>query len=142
MAKHTPFYAAHIKYGGKMVEFAGYDLPIQYEGYGLIAEHHAVRQKAGLFDVSHMGEFIITGENAEAFVDYIVSGDVRGLGDGQIRYTLMPNKNGGAVVRLKDPKYRQELLSFLINKKLPVERFEVLEPSLEEIFVEKVGDGK
>lgn len=59
MAKKTPLYETHVKYGGQIVEFAGYELPVQYEGHGLIKEHTAVRTAAGLFDVSHMGELIV-----------------------------------------------------------------------------------
>ncbi len=97
MAKRTPLYDLHVKYGGQIVEFAGYELPVQYEGYGLIKEHIAVRTKAGLFDVSHMGELVISGENAEAAVNELITNEVRNMYDGQVKYSLLPNDKGGAV---------------------------------------------
>jgi aminomethyltransferase len=97
MAKKTPFYDAHVKHGGDMVEYAGYLLPVRYEGFGVIAEHKAVRERAGLFDVSHMGEFFVSGENAEAALNYLLSNDIRGMYDGQVRYSIVPNETGGAV---------------------------------------------
>ena len=63
--KRTPLYAKHVELGAKLVDFAGYQMPIQYTG--IIQEHNAVRHSAGLFDVSHMGEFIITGDGAEVY---------------------------------------------------------------------------
>ena len=68
MEKKTPLYETHLALGGKMVPFAGYLLPVQYPA-GVIAEHMAVRQKCGLFDVSHMGEFVLEGEGAEDFLN-------------------------------------------------------------------------
>ena len=97
MAKRTPLYDKHVKYGGQIVDFAGYELPVQYEGLGVIKEHTAVRTQAGLFDVSHMGELLVMGENAEAALNELLTNDIRGMGDGQIRYSLLPNDKGGAV---------------------------------------------
>ena len=96
MAKRTALYENHVAHGGKIVEFAGYELPVQYEA-GVITEHMAVRTKVGLFDVSHMGEVLIKGKNAEAALNYILTNDIRGMYDGQVRYTLIPNDKGGAV---------------------------------------------
>lgn len=97
MAKRTPLYDMHVKYGGQIVDFAGYELPVQYEGLGVLKEHTAVRTNAGLFDVSHMGELIISGENAETALNYLLTNDIRGMYDGQVRYSLLPNENGGAI---------------------------------------------
>lgn len=97
MAKRTPLYDIHVKYGGKIVDFAGYELPVQYEGLGVIEEHNAVRSKVGLFDVSHMGELLVAGENAESALNYMLTNDIRGMYDGQVRYSLLPNDKGGAV---------------------------------------------
>jgi len=110
MAKKTPLYDAHIKYGGDMVEYAGFLLPVRYEGLGVITEHKAVRQSAGLFDVSHMGEFIVSGPNAEAALNYLISNDIKGMYDGQVKYSVLPNEKGGAlddilVYRLDANKY-------------------------------------
>lgn len=95
MARKTALYDRHIALGGKMVEFAGYMLPVQYSGITL--EHRAVRQEAGIFDVSHMGEFLFTGEGAEEALNRLLTNDIRGMRDGQARYSLMANERGGAV---------------------------------------------
>ena len=93
--KRTPFYQSHIKYGGKLIDFGGWALPVQYSG--IIDEHHKVRKEAGLFDVSHMGEVTVEGENALAFLQYLVANDVARLEIGQILYTHMLYPTGGTV---------------------------------------------
>lgn len=92
----TPLYDSHVKYGGKIVPFAGYLLPVQYET-GVIAEHMAVRQACGLFDVSHMGEVIYKGADALANLNKLLTNDFGGMYDGQVRYSPMCNENGGVV---------------------------------------------
>lgn len=96
MAKRTALYDNHVAHGGKIVEFAGYELPVQYTA-GLMTEHLAVRKNVGLFDVSHMGEVIVKGANAEEALNAIVTNDIRGMYDGQVRYSLLPNEHGGAI---------------------------------------------
>jgi glycine cleavage system T protein (aminomethyltransferase) len=93
--RRTPLYEVHKKLGAKMVPFAGYEMPIQYEG--IVAEHRAVRARAGIFDLSHMGEFVFTGKGARATVDHLVSSDVAGLAVGQARYGLLCNERGTIV---------------------------------------------
>mgnify|MGYP001261288502 FL=1 len=85
----------HKSLGGKMVEFAGYYMPVQYEG--VKAEHHTVRNEVGVFDVSHMGEVFVSGEKALDFLQYITTNDVSKLTPGKIQYTCLPNENGGIV---------------------------------------------
>lgn len=85
----------HEDLGAKMVDFAGYFMPVQYEGVN--AEHQAVREEVGIFDVSHMGEIFVSGEKAEEFLQYITSNDVAKLTSGKIQYTCFPNKEGGIV---------------------------------------------
>lgn len=85
----------HEKLGAKMVPFAGYIMPLQYEGLNI--EHNQVRNKVGIFDVSHMGEFMVTGEKAEAFLQKVTSNDVSKLTDGKVQYSCLPNENGGIV---------------------------------------------
>jgi aminomethyltransferase len=92
-AKKTPLYDRHIEAGGKIVEFAGYFMPVQYEG--IIAEHEHVRNKAGIFDLTHMGEIEITGENAPAFANHIITNDVASLPTGGIVYTAICREDGG-----------------------------------------------
>src|SRR3954471_23507732 len=95
MLKRTPLHDSHVLLGARMVEFAGWDMPVQYSGP--IPEHLAVRQAAGLFDVSHMGEIEVSGPGAEAFVDYVTPNDVRGLEHNQAHYTVLCNESGGIV---------------------------------------------
>ena len=86
---------SHEKFGGKMIEFAGYYMPVQYEG--VKAEHDTVRNTVGVFDVSHMGEVFVSGENSLYFLQYITSNDVSNLIPGKIQYTCLPNTDGGIV---------------------------------------------
>lgn len=92
----TPLYSRHVALGGKIVPFAGYLLPVQYPT-GLIKEHMAVRQQAGLFDVSHMGEVLIQGKDAFNNVQNFVTVDVAEMTDGSVKYTPMCNYSGGVV---------------------------------------------
>ncbi|MBL7701027.1 MAG: glycine cleavage system aminomethyltransferase GcvT [Ferruginibacter sp.] len=93
--KNTPFTQKHIDLGAKMAEFAGYNMPISYSGIN--DEHAAVRNSAGVFDVSHMGEFILKGENALDLIQRITSNDASKLTDGKAQYSCFPNKDGGIV---------------------------------------------
>ena len=85
----------HTSLGAKMVPFAGYSMPVLYTN--LIQEHHAVRNAVGVFDVSHMGEFIVKGERATEFLQYVTSNDVSALYDGKVQYSCLPNDKGGIV---------------------------------------------
>jgi aminomethyltransferase len=93
--KRTPLYDAHRQLGARMVEFAGWEMPVQYEG--IIAEHRAVRRGAGLFDVSHMGEIEISGAHALAACQRVTTNDVARLRDGEAQYTLLCLPSGGVV---------------------------------------------
>lgn len=93
--KNTPLTQKHIDLGAKMASFAGYNMPIQYTS--IIEEHHCVRNAVGMFDVSHMGEFIIKGAGALDFLQNIVSNDVSKLEKNQAMYAYFPNENGGIV---------------------------------------------
>ncbi len=93
--KTTCLHDEHVALGAKMSPFAGFDMPIQYAG--IIREHNAVRQAVGMFDVSHMGEILVDGEDAETFVNHIFTNDVRGLEPGHILYGMMCYPDGGVV---------------------------------------------
>ena len=93
-AKRTPLYDLHVELGAKMVPFAGYAMPVQYPT-GILTEHLHTREKAGLFDVSHMGQVRIRGANAATALETLVPGDVVGLAAGAIRYSLFTNEAGG-----------------------------------------------
>jgi aminomethyltransferase len=93
--KNTPFTQKHIALGAKMAPFAGYNMPISYTGIN--DEHHAVRTNAGVFDVSHMGEFMIKGPNALDLIQRVTSNDASKLSAGKAQYSCLPNKEGGIV---------------------------------------------
>ena len=107
--KKTALHAEHLAEGAKMVPFAGYDMPVQYEG--LKAEHFAVREKAGIFDVSHMGEFIVKGSGARAFLQWVTSNDVDRLVPGKVQYSCLPNEMGGIVDDLLVTAQRSGILA-------------------------------
>jgi aminomethyltransferase len=93
--KSTPFTRKHIALGAKMAEFAGYNMPISYSGIN--DEHAAVRNNAGVFDVSHMGEFVLKGENALDLIQRVTTNDASKLTAGKAQYSCMPNEEGGIV---------------------------------------------
>jgi len=94
-ARQTPLYNSHVRLGGKLVPFAGWALPVQYSG--VIPEHNTVRNAAGLFDVSHMGEIIVTGPEAEKALNYLTCNDVSKIYDGKAQYNAITNEAGGVV---------------------------------------------
>jgi aminomethyltransferase len=109
MELKTPLYDMHVKYKGKIVPFAGYLLPVQYEK-GVIAEHMAVREQCGLFDVSHMGEILLSGPDALKNVNMLLTNDYTVMEDGTARYSPMCNEAGGVVddlivYKIKDNSY-------------------------------------
>ncbi len=114
MGKKTPLYDLHVRLGGKIVEFGGFDLPVQY-AQGIIAEHNVVRNSVGLFDVSHMGECVIRGKNAAAALQTIVTNRVDTMKEGQCRYTLMLYEDGGIVDDLLIYKFDDEHFMLVVN---------------------------
>ncbi|NLJ97884.1 MAG: glycine cleavage system aminomethyltransferase GcvT [Tissierellia bacterium] len=113
VAKKTPLYDEHVKLGGKVVDYAGWYLPVQYEG--LIAEHEAVRNAAGLFDVSHMGEIVVKGKDALAYLQYLLTNDISSIEDDQIIYTMMCYPDGGVVDDFLVYKYDDEEYLLVVN---------------------------
>ena len=95
LSKKTSLYDKHIELGGRLVDFGGYMLPLYYNS--IKTEHNAVRENAGLFDVSHMSEFIISGINAESFIQRITVNDINKMSYGSVQYSLICNHNGGIV---------------------------------------------
>ena len=95
--RRSPLYDEYADYDGiRMVDFGGWELPVHFAA-GIVAEHHAVRQKAGLFDISHMGECMVTGPGAAEYLDYLVTNSISTMEDGQILYTLMCYPDGTVV---------------------------------------------
>ncbi|WP_029038700.1 glycine cleavage system aminomethyltransferase GcvT [Salinimicrobium xinjiangense] len=111
--KSTALSATHIELGAKMVPFAGYNMPVSYEGVN--AEHETVRKAVGVFDVSHMGEFLITGEHALELIQKISSNDASKLTDGKAQYSCMPNTTGGIVDDLIIYRFNEEKYLLVVN---------------------------
>lgn len=95
MSKRTPLYEAHLALNGKMVDFAGYLMPIRYKKTSIIDEHLQVRNSVGMFDTSHMGRYWVTGKDAKELLDYLVPRDIMKLSDGIAGYSFMLNESGG-----------------------------------------------
>ncbi len=111
--KKTKFYSVHEKLNAKIVEFAGYQMPIQYSS--IIAEHKSVRNSVGVFDVSHMGEIFISGEKALEFVNYITVNDASILIDGRVQYSAMCYEDGGIVDDLLVYRINQNKFMLVVN---------------------------
>ena len=108
--KKTSLYQSHLAIGAKMVHFAGFEMPMQYTG--VVNEHLAVRHKVGIFDVSHMGEILVSGPNAIDLIQYVFSNDAQHLDVGQAQYGYMPNAKGGIIDDLL--VYRIDSQSYLL----------------------------
>jgi aminomethyltransferase len=93
--RRTPLHAVHVEMGARMVPFAGWDMPVQYTG--IVEEHKAVRQSVGVFDISHMGQFIVSGKGAEAFLNRVLTNNIAKLQPGQGQYTMLLNSGGGVI---------------------------------------------
>lgn len=93
--RRTPLHSAHVEMGARMVPFAGWDMPVQYSG--IVDEHKAVRQAVGVFDISHMGQFIVSGAGAAAYLNRVLTNDIAALQPGQGQYSLLLNAEGGVI---------------------------------------------
>src|SRR6266536_6697248 len=113
MLKRTPLFAAHQKLGARLVEFGGWEMPVQYSS--IIDEHLAVRKAAGLFDISHMGEVRIKGPGAAAFLNHLLTNDISKIAVGQGQYTLMCNEQGGVIDDLYAYRITPEQYLLVIN---------------------------
>ena len=114
MELKTPLYETHVQHKGKIVPFAGYLLPVQYES-GVITEHMAVRTACGLFDVSHMGEILCEGKDAIKNLNQMLTNDYTTMYDGQARYSPMCNENGGVVDDLIVYKVKEDHYFIVVN---------------------------
>ncbi len=111
--KTIPLNDVHISLGGKMVDFAGYNMPVRYSSG--IEEHLEVRKNVGVFDVSHMGEFIVEGPEAKKLVQWVTSNDVGKLAPGKVQYSCLPNKSGGIVDDLLVYCYSDQKFLLVVN---------------------------
>ena len=113
MLNRTTLFAAHQKLGGKLIDFGGWEMPVQYTS--ITDEHHAVRTAAGIFDISHMGEVTVSGAGAEAFLNSVLTNDVRKLVSGHGQYTLMCNERGGVIDDLYAYRLSVDVYLLIIN---------------------------
>jgi aminomethyltransferase len=113
MLKRTPLFKTHQKLGAHLVEFGGWEMPLSYTG--IIDEHLAVRSAAGLFDISHMGEFSVTGSAAVDFLNFVLTNDARKLQPGQGQYTILCNERGGAIDDLYAYRLGEEEFLLIVN---------------------------
>lgn len=113
MLKRTALFAAHQKLGARLIDFGGWEMPVQYSS--LMAEHLAVRNAAGIFDISHMGEVTVSGAAAEEFLNHILTNNIRKLSSGEGQYTLMCNERGGTVDDLYAYKLSNDVYLLIIN---------------------------
>lgn len=111
--KSTPLHAQHVALGARMTEFGGWDMPVWYAG--IPAEHTAVRTAVGLFDVSHMGEFVVHGKGATAALRRLLTNDCADLAHGEAHYTLLPNAEGGTVDDLLVYRLEDEVYILVVN---------------------------
>ncbi len=113
MLKRTALFGEHQQLGARLIDFGGWEMPVQYSS--LVAEHLAVRSAAGIFDISHMGEVSVSGAEAEAFLNYVLTNDLRKLAPGHGQYTLMCNTRGGVVDDLYAYQLSAEVYLLIIN---------------------------
>ncbi|MBT8037636.1 MAG: glycine cleavage system aminomethyltransferase GcvT [Verrucomicrobiae bacterium] len=113
MIQETPLAALHVELGGKMVPFAGWNMPVQYTS--IMDEHAAVREKVGIFDISHMGQFFLTGEGAETWLNTMLTNDVAKLDIGEGQYTLMLNESGGVIDDLIIYRQQEARILLVVN---------------------------
>ncbi|MDB6064597.1 MAG: glycine cleavage system protein [Pedosphaera sp.] len=113
MLKRTPLFELHQKLNGKLVEFGGWEMPVQYTS--IMDEHLAVRKSAGIFDISHMGEVLVSGAGAEGFLNHVLTNDIRKLAVGQGQYTLMCNERGGVIDDLYGYRLAEAEYLLIIN---------------------------
>ena len=135
MLKRTPLFAAHQRLGGKLIEFGGWEMPVQYTS--IMDEHQAVRTAAGLFDISHMGEVIVSGPAALPFLNRVLTNDARKLTVGLGQYSLMCNERGGVIDDLYVYRLAEETYLLIVN----AGRIDVDVPWLQEQF-DRVQSGE
>ena len=111
--KRTPLFAAHQKLGARLIDFGGWEMPVQYTS--IVDEHLAVRSVAGIFDISHMGEITVSGSVAADFLNRILTNDIRKLAIGQGQYTLMCNERGGVIDDLYAYRIAKEFFLLIVN---------------------------
>ena len=111
--KKTALYDSHLELNAKLIDFAGFMMPVQYEGVNI--EHKNVKDNVGVFDVSHMGEFYVHGDEAGIFLQSVLSNDISKIKKGQAQYNCIPNENGGIVDDLILYKFEDNRYMMVVN---------------------------
>jgi len=141
--KHTPLNALHKQFGARMVPFSGYQMPVQYKA-GIIKEHNHVRQVTGLFDVSHMGQAIIHGENPALNFEKLISNNITDLADGYMRYSLLTNESGGIlddlIVTRRSTDSGREDIHIVVNANRKDTDFQYIEENIDQFCTLEVLD--
>ncbi len=127
--KQTPLHAEHVRLGAKMVDFGGWSMPVQYSG--ILEEHHAVRGGLGLFDISHMGQFVARGTGASAWLNRLLTNNVDRLDVGECQYTLLLNENGGVIDDLIVYRTADDVYLMVVNASKIDEDFAWMQPRLD-----------
>ncbi|MGE9270741.1 MAG: glycine cleavage system aminomethyltransferase GcvT [Verrucomicrobiales bacterium] len=111
--QHSPLEALHVELGGRMVPFAGWNMPVMYDS--ILNEHRAVRETVGIFDISHMGQFIVRGQGAGEWLNYMLANNIAKLGDGKGQYTFLLNERGGVIDDLIVYQIQTEEFLLVVN---------------------------
>lgn len=138
MAKRTCLYDAHVALKGKLVDFAGFDMPIQYEG--ILQEHEATRQAVGLFDVSHMGKFYLEGDSVTHLINTLVTNDISDMSNGQALYSPMCYEDGGTVDDILIYKFEDDAYMLVVNASNKDKDYEWIQRHLEASDVSILDD--
>lgn len=138
MAKKTPLYSKHVEAGGVIVDFGGYELPVRYSE-GILAEHTAVRERAGLFDVSHMGEILVEG-NATAYLEKLLTNRFSDMAPGKVRYSLMLYPEGGVVDDLLVYRRAEESYLVVVNAANREKDYEWMKAHAEGVTLKDISD--
>ena len=138
MAKKTPLYSKHVEAGGVMVDFGGYELPVRYSD-GILAEHTAVRERAGLFDVSHMGEILVEG-NATAYLENLLTNRFSDMAPGKARYSLMLYPEGGVVDDVLVYRRAEESYLVVVNAANREKDYEWMKAHAEGVTLKDISD--
>lgn len=138
--KRTPIFGAYAKYNGSNVTYAGWEMPVQYEG--LVPEHNAVRNDAGIFDVSHMGEITVKGKDALKFINHLVTNDISKIVDNQVMYAVLCYPDGGVIDDLLVYRFGPEDFFIVVNASNCDKDFEWFKGNdgLYDVVVENVSD--
>ncbi len=137
--QRSPLHAVHLELGARLVPFAGWEMPVQYSG--IVDEHKAVRERVGVFDISHMGQFLVSGPDAEPFLNRALTNDIRKLAPGQGQYTLLLNDEGGVIDDLITYRTSEREFFLVVNASMIREDWDQLQKLIAGDHVAKSTSG-